>query len=62
MVCVLEVCLAFEVGHVLKGAGPEVIHTQYAVALREEPLAEVAPKEARPSGHKRLFVCHRKSS
>ena len=48
MVCVLEVCLAFEVGHVLKGAGPEVIHTHYAVALREEPLAEVASQGIPP--------------
>ena len=46
MVYVLEVCLAFEVGYVLKGAGPEVIHTHYVVAFREEPLAEVAPKES----------------
>ncbi len=43
MVYVLEVCRAFEVGHVLEGAGPEVIHTHHAVAFREESLAEEAP-------------------
>jgi len=62
VVYVLEVCLAFEVGHVLKGAGSEIIHTHYAVAFREEALAEVATKEARPSRNQRPFLCHRKSS
>ena len=62
MVCVLEVCLAFEVGHVLKGAGPEVIHAHYVVAFGEEPLAEVAPKKSSTPRNQRPFVCHRKSS
>jgi hypothetical protein len=32
------------------------------VAFREEPLAEVAPQESRPSRNQRPFLCHRKSS
>ena len=62
MVCVLEVCLAFEVGRVLKGAGSEIVHAHYAVAFDEEPLAEVTPQESRPSRNQRPFVCHRKST
>jgi hypothetical protein len=43
MVYVLEVCLLLQVGYVLKRAGPKVVQALYAVALREEPLAQVAP-------------------
>ena len=60
MVCVLEVCLAFEVGRVLKGAGPEIIHTHYVVAFREESLAVVLPrKSAPPVTSVRLFATGR---
>jgi hypothetical protein len=62
VVYVLEVCLAFEVGHVLKGASPEIIHTHYVVAFREEPLAEVAPKESStPVTSARFFATGRAS-
>ncbi len=53
VVCVLEVGFALQVCHVLERAGPEVVHAHHAVAFREEPLAEVAPQEARTPRNER---------
>src|SRR5829696_7970193 len=50
----LEVRLAVqEWGHVLDDARYEVVYIDDLIALGEEPLAEVAPDEARPSRNQR---------
>jgi hypothetical protein len=54
VVYVLEVRLASqERGDVPEDSSTEVVHADYAIALGEEPLAEVAPDETRPSRNKR---------
>jgi hypothetical protein len=39
--------------HVLEDASTEVVHADDLVAFKEEPLAEVAPDETRPSRNQR---------
>src|SRR5215212_12182922 len=54
VVYVLEVRLARqERGYILERASTEVVHAGDLVALEEEPLAEVAPYETRPSRNQR---------
>ena len=52
VVHVLEVRVS-QVGHVLQGAGAEVVHADNFVALREQTLAQVAPYEAGPARDER---------
>ena len=48
---VLEVRLSLTMEDVLEGARAEVVQTDYAIALREEPLAEVASYKTSPAGN-----------
>ncbi len=50
---VLEISIAFQMRYVLEGAGYQVVHAGYAVALGEEPLAQMAPHKAGPTRHER---------
>jgi hypothetical protein len=48
----LEARVAQEVRHVSFGAGKEVIKADHLVAILKEPLTQVGPQKASPSGHK----------
>src|SRR5918994_4765663 len=55
---ILEIWFAGqEGGHVLDEASTEVVHADHLIALAEEPLAEMAPDETRPSRNQRSGLC-----
>jgi hypothetical protein len=46
---VFEACIVLQVSDVLHTSGAEVVHTDHAVALKEEPLAQMAPDKPGPT-------------
>ena len=47
--------MADEMGHIIHVAGQEIIHADDPVTLRDEIIAEVAPKKAGPTGNQGSF-------
>src|SRR5918997_2844128 len=56
VVDVLELCLVLQTGNVLQRAGPQMVHADHPVVLREEPIAEMAPEESGPARYQRLML------
>lgn len=52
----LEPRVAQQPIHVRLAAGVEVVHAEDVMAARDEPIAQMRPKEARATGHQHAFL------